>query len=1074
MSYIPLSHFVDKSIPDLPKGHLSADGLTSAMYNPLRSKVIFDERIKLDVRPRDFDYRDYYLICSNERTMRRLSPGNWPLWRKSDDGITLDTTNPLLTYNTSNNYAVVSDYANSARELGIASGYTRSGSFDILGKYTDSKKVYVGLAAVKIKQIRTSGTDNTNETTALGMSGWDRMCIIWPDWYRTVPGLGSGRMVLRCYVFNIHDYGTGHTVFGTAGVNETADIVTSASLNTWLMLQVVHWPEGTTSKVQFRVLGKEFNEGSLPMESEIFSSSPNFDGHSRPATPISPQIYLGYATHAILPGTDVDAVALNAIEWKLFDEEHVCKAYTISGNKLHFSVQGEMAWELFVGGSWTDIAGVIGKRTYVSSGEYDIRTPDFTAIRPVLKNSGLMNADVQSVLNWVEVQQVDDLPTELLTFDDQLNAYIEYRNLPPFPEWWRKQLRLATPEERVRMLRARGITNLPYTTRIFGESESEQFQSSQTRLGLSGNGLYGMSVVQVVRIEWDQTYAYSITTTGAIYIVSENSIELWRRINPETNDVDPSLAAIIRFAAPISNIAPQVLTKELVSISSSEANIHVRSDSLLEIEALVDDFKYIHTSQIDPVWDKEYNGTRRFATDGRGGWLYAEMNTDASVECVEDLTTCSLSQGGKMGHAVFPPKPFNFEKLYGADSYPFFHILYAESDITSVINNKTSWQGTYYMGTVVFWNFIYRSDISPQDGYPDNDLGTYPQWTTQQSHRPYHISSGPYQDYWGYEVRDATYIKNQIAALKQAGYKVITYLGAGQDEWCNQSISDTLDWLQWWVNEFGWDGFYLDGPTYGSEFFFTHRGTWPDAYTFIKELRRIIGDDGIMIFHSSVDPIGNRVGIRSPMILTYGDTQWVGETGELSQVMQSPTDSYLRYFVGDYGVSNTAGAFIPYSQGTCSLGLQEADRAVTGNLHGAAKTYRYYTLPDYTALRTAYAQGILPINVTSPTWWHDIDDAQFSFIAADEIRVKWTTSAATDSEVGWTHYGCTGPYGAPYDWWEPNGLVRNRNYSATLVTSHSMDVELTGMTGTNVKVRVRSTNASTDIWGTEFHLQLNS
>lgn len=134
-------------------------------------------------------------------------------------------------------------------------------------------------------------------------------------------------------------------------------------------------------------------------------------------------VTLGLASCA-LSDTPID-ISSDCIEWKLFDDEHTCGEYETSGNSIHFSCQGSVAWEYRRNGLWS-------RTDWYTDGVYTIAPGAFDAIRPVLKNNGLLNADDVALLEFVETSLTDGQP--MITYPKIAVRFTtgQWRSVGPF------------------------------------------------------------------------------------------------------------------------------------------------------------------------------------------------------------------------------------------------------------------------------------------------------------------------------------------------------------------------------------------------------------------------------------------------------------------------------------------------------------------------------------------------------------------------------------------------------------------------------------------------------------------
>jgi hypothetical protein len=110
----------------------------------------------------------------------------------------------------------------------------------------------------------------------------------------------------------------------------------------------------------------------------------------------SPDIDVAFVTMAIYEGNigSEKGTESDFITWTLFDEEHVCGTYAVPGYTVHYKGSGEIAWQFRVNGEWQQTEFLTGEQTI---------THAFDALRPVLKNTGFMNADSNAVLTMIEI-----------------------------------------------------------------------------------------------------------------------------------------------------------------------------------------------------------------------------------------------------------------------------------------------------------------------------------------------------------------------------------------------------------------------------------------------------------------------------------------------------------------------------------------------------------------------------------------------------------------------------------------------------------------------------------------------
>lgn len=188
-------------------------------------------------------------------------------------------------------------------------------------------------------------------------------------------------------------YDLGDGALHTVGTSPTWD--DDLSLNKWIIMLVTM---DNSAFLNFSVKGGQWSNVST-----TGSLTPsNLANVQSIGIPWTKGLYTALATYAVYDATDPDPV--DSMEWTVFESEHTCAEYSVTARQIYFACSGNVAWEAYYDGGW--------HRSSFGTGEQLVTFPQFTAIRPVLQNSGLLNADANAVINWVEVV---DLAPAMLT-----------------------------------------------------------------------------------------------------------------------------------------------------------------------------------------------------------------------------------------------------------------------------------------------------------------------------------------------------------------------------------------------------------------------------------------------------------------------------------------------------------------------------------------------------------------------------------------------------------------------------------------------------------------------------------
>ncbi len=574
---------------------------------------------------------------------------------------------------------------------------------------------------------------------------------------------------------------------------------------------------------------------------------------------------------------------------------------------------------------------------------------------------------------------------------------------------------------------------------------------------LQGEGFYGMEIISANKNQEN----IIVTTTGATYILNENSIELYRRIDPKTNSINPRKVAQINFETPLGNLEINSKNKSQVIVSSSKTELTFNSDSLFFIKSK-ENLNYSHINLISSApWNK---GTKadKIWTDGYGGSLHANVTGNTKTTFSLDSTRFDTKSGDITSHMVFPPKLFNFEKLYGENARPHVYFISGENEMKNIASDFTSFVNNNY-GVFILWASFYNTT----DNYYES---------------PELLSSG----LMGYKFNNETLVNNFISQAHANNFKVITYIsqpsGIITNRWIypaghpsggkKQDINTTLNWMKSFQNEFNLNGWYLDNAD---------AGDFIADYNFIKQLRKDIGDNGVIYHHDSVDIWGSWInsvefdGLRSIFFNAYVDYTYTGETGYLAREVNDPNNLYLRFYSSGYGLSQAYGAYMRPSNQKAAIKEVEKNR-VGVELHGTElnsiletinNAWNSHYKPFYELKKVEYLTGNFNPNPDWPInnqfgWFRDINGASINQINPNTIIISWETDDFSDSEVIYTDKS--------YEKWTYwfNNETSGRRYNSSLTKVHNITLSNIYQ-ATQYKFRLRSNNnqslTNEVIWG---------
>jgi len=592
---------------------------------------------------------------------------------------------------------------------------------------------------------------------------------------------------------------------------------------------------------------------------------------------------------------------------------------------------------------------------------------------------------------------------------------------------------------------------------FLNESAKENRKITGMAVGSFADGdtpFYGMKIESVT----GDSDEFRIMTTGAEYVLTPTKLEMWRRIDPHTNTINKSKVAELLFNSNIEDlqISNYNNNKREANITSSLVDFQFNSDSFFFIKAK-GDFSYTHKNLISNApWNKPEQkyldkGLDRMWTDGYGGSLHAFIEGSPTATTSVDYTNINMNSGDVMGEMVYPPKEFNFTRLYGQNARPFATIVHYPTNLEEDYMDLYKNEG---FGVVILWNTFYNKS---KGNSGEQDF-------------PYLLSDG--SGIIGFEMESPNEYKEYIKELNDKGFKVIIYIPTRNfdPDLINQDTETTLKWMRDFQKNYSLDGWYFDNAE-------TYEGNLLKNYEFIRQVRNDVGDDGIIFIHNSVDAWDGWLkyrGLKEIMIDVYADYTVSGETDYtvgggkiykgLSAQVDSPNDPYFRYFTSNYGMSQAIPHHILVTNQREALSENEKARLMGENLNGL-EWMRYtdfllYFKPAYNKSKLEYSSHPdvnWPLNPET-SWFRTPSNINVEYVTNTSVNIKWETNELSDSNVSYTSNEV---------WWLPDGPDGSVG-DKSLVTKHS--ITLNGIdTNKNYEFRIRSSNNLTKtneiIWG---------
>ncbi len=492
---------------------------------------------------------------------------------------------------------------------------------------------------------------------------------------------------------------------------------------------------------------------------------------------------------------------------------------------------------------------------------------------------------------------------------------------------------------------------------------------------VDGQGFYGMKIVSANQNQvLDRT---TIITTGVRYVLTDDSLEMWRMIDPATNNTqNPRLVARLTAVNSWGPFTVSFSDSEKVVMGSAKADFTFMSDSLVLLKAKQDGLQYTHHNLVtNAPWNRhDVSRQDRMWTDGYGGSMHTEVTGSPLVDnYADDTTDIELDTGETMAHMAFPPKLFDLEGLYGANARPFVQFFYDDEHIQEWMANSGSeldQDAADGFGVIALFSELYNSPLGSELG-GCNAID----WSD--------VCPQPPNGILGYEYRSPQLIHDFITLAHSKGFKIITYLYEPGDTnwWGTQTVNTTLEWMRGFQQNYDLDGWFFDGMI---------AGDFMQTYEFTKQVRRDIGDDGIIFHHSSWEALGpfqsravRTDGVQAVHINAYTNYQLAGETGsnipgDIVEI-HLITSPYLHYWSTGYGIAQNWGSHKLSSESDVSIdqvqtmmaylnGVQR--RGTVGNDYDA---WNQGFKPTYDAIKQTYLNGTFvpyqyPINGGQPIY----------------------------------------------------------------------------------------------------------
>ena len=416
----------------------------------------------------------------------------------------------------------------------------------------------------------------------------------------------------------------------------------------------------------------------------------------------------------------------------------------------------------------------------------------------------------------------------------------------------------------------------------------------------------------------------TITTTGAVMVLDEKSGTVWfhQRIGGER------LVAILYLFQPLTGVkvTHNGAGFARVTIDEPKATIRVNGDSLFMLQVHAPLRAAVRT-EIAPAWNASWK-TNHLIVDELGGFgLYCSEPelTDHYDPYGSPVAMYRLPENSVLAVGVCPPKPYDWERSLreqeiwhwsNVTSYPPDEDLRAWKPYGNVVLLQSE---------VMLWK-DWNLDFVPRLGM---DEWTRVRNTIHGMGMPFIVYTSPF-----YFLKGTSQEKNAVNDKPGVCPGAIVN---------GENMDLFLDAITRVMKDLKPDGLYFDGQ-YAEN---------PAAlYALARHSRRIIGEDGILEWHTTVELGAWGSLMYMPQADAYTDIQLRGEG---SDRLYGDFD-YLRYFVSGYNINNCIGVLCNNSGKSMSVPQLESVLKANARLHTLlgmsefiTKEYRPRLTPEYHA-----------------------------------------------------------------------------------------------------------------------------
>lgn len=353
-----------------------------------------------------------------------------------------------------------------------------------------------------------------------------------------------------------------------------------------------------------------------------------------------------------------------------------------------------------------------------------------------------------------------------------------------------------------------------------------------------------------------------VVTTGAEYRFSDSGeIILRQRINRSRDVVS------VRSEQPFGELSIERQDHDVCVIRGDDLAFGVQGDSLICL-ATNRALDLTLTSQVGAK-HLVSQGPHLLAVDEDGGWVVSEdwskryetvgcKLSDPPEETGEPGWSVQYSVGERerVALAAFPPREYRWNDAFNKRLV----------NVTGLIEDDTIRFYRDYCSVLLLMDAgrLYDESRTPVEG------------------------RGPY------EFLDPAGMRRLVDTCHSLDMQVMCYSNTSAEGrlWFGDDSLAYFNHLREVTEAYDLDGWYFDGV-------FTH-DPWSEAYVHMRRVRDLVGEDGVIYNHCTLNPPLNRDDFYLPFIDAYATYLLRGE----GQAIRGVNDPYMRWVINSYRISN--------------------------------------------------------------------------------------------------------------------------------------------------------------------------